>query len=311
MDVRPSARLVIVASVVAFVVAALFLGVSYTSATRGCESCHDKVHTTWTKGTHASVSCVRCHVPSSPTAKLNFGVNVVMGMRLRLTDVSSGGATDIPNLRCMSCHIAVNKGAQVVGQSVKLNHEACAATSRCVRCHGSVVHGPDQRLVRGIDMFECLDCHTKVGQAVECDSCHPGRLKKDRITTGTFAVTHGPKWREAHGVGSVSACSACHDEAKCGKCHGIGVPHGSGFVPIHGAYAQAPEQKCESCHQPTFCNLCHGVLMPHPRQFKNEHSTIVRQSGEKQCRRCHSETDCTTCHTLHVHPGGAIGGELP
>ena len=311
MPLRRSGRLAIAAGVSAILIAMLFVVGSYASALGGCESCHSQVSATCAKGTHSAVACVRCHVPSSPAQKFRFGVRVVTGMRLGLVDVGSGDVLDIPNQRCESCHTMTGDKVGVVGRAVRINHAACVPGQRCTKCHGTVVHGADQQNVSGTDMFECLVCHISVGQTVECDGCHQGRLARDRIQTGTFAVTHGKNWKRDHGIGSVVACAACHDQSKCFKCHGVGVPHATDFMRNHGEFAQSIAQRCATCHRPLFCDSCHGVEMPHPDNFKQVHAAVVKRQGEKACKKCHADSDCVTCHTMHVHPGGAVGGARP
>ena len=42
-----------------------------------------------------------------------------------------------------------------------------------------------------------------------------------------------------------------------------------------------------------------------------QHATVAKRSGEKSCKKCHADSDCLTCHTMHVHPGGVVGGGQP
>lgn len=279
-------------------------GLSYSSASVECARCHTAQESVVSSGVHASVSCERCHAPSSAQGKLRFGSAVLFGMRTQLVEVSGTDAIAVPNSRCTACHDMSKSGA--VGSAVRIDHQACAAGDTCVRCHDAVVHGSNQQLITAIDMFECLECHTKEAQTLECDACHRGRLPRDRVKTGTFAVTHGRDWERNHGMGSITACTACHTPDDCSECHGTGVPHGLYFATQHGARAASKQAKCESCHREDYCDSCHGLQMPHPKGFKEQHSTLIAAKGDDACKRCHAESDCTNCHIMHIHPGGAI-----
>jgi hypothetical protein len=240
--------------------------------------------------------------------RLDFQVAVVLGMRLKVMDLDGRSVTSVPNSRCESCHENISEKSAVVGRALKIDHQACAAADRCSRCHMGDVHKADVSPTKSMQMFECLSCHNRTGASQKCDSCHKGRIQRDRVAKGTFAVTHGKNWRRNHGLGNMMSCSACHTSPDCGKCHGVGVPHTEGFVNQHRSFATQPSADCRSCHEKQFCTSCHGVELPHPQSFKARHAREVMEKGEKTCLNCHSKDDCVLCHSLHVHPGGALGG---
>lgn len=301
---RYLAAILVAAGMVAFV--ALAVAVPYLDSEADCASCHKAEAAVFARGTHSSVSCVSCHSSSDAVGRLQFGGAVLASMRLGVGDVSASDAVRITNERCESCH-DVSESVSV--GAIRINHSACAANVRCVRCHDQVVHGPDQQLVTSLDMFDCLRCHTEKNQTLACDACHEGRLPRDRVRVGTFAVTHGSNWQQNHGLGSVQACVACHQPQDCAECHGSGVPHGPNFKQDHGDFALDVAADCTSCHLKSFCDSCHPLPMPHPADFKQDHAQIAADQGEAMCKRCHGGDDCQRCHIMHVHPGGAVGGD--
>lgn len=300
---RQVAAILIAVGLVAAVV--LSVAVPYMEAESDCSSCHQPEAEVAETGVHASVSCVTCHSSADPVGKLRFGTSVLVGMRLQVGNLSGQDALQIPNERCEGCH---NVSEGVSDGAIRINHTACAGNERCVRCHDAIVHGPDQQLIQAVDMFDCLRCHTQQNQTLACNACHEGRLPRERVRTGTFAVTHGPGWQQNHGLGSVSACTACHPAQDCSECHGAGVPHGQNFRQFHGDFARDPAASCTSCHLQSYCDGCHQLPMPHPAGFKNGHAQLVRDDGDELCKSCHGGDDCERCHIMHVHPGGAIGG---
>lgn len=277
-----------------------------------CSSCHQD--TSFVQATqmsaHSAVDCVDCHATGGAVGRADFGVRHLVNVLPFGPDVSRD-LTAIDDQTCLECHQTVMDGT-VEADGVNVNHAYCSTANPCTDCHSTVAHGREISWIRTYDMETCLSCHVDVG-SVDCATCHVGRLAEDRITTGTFAITHGPQWKETHGMGDSSTCTACHTAAACQTCHGAGVPHEARFLSVHAEYAKDPEQLCIDCHDQRFCDDCHGLAMPHPNQFVRAHAQYAEQD-EELCRRCHLQPDCTICHETHVHPGGAIdslpgGGE--
>ena len=156
-------------------------------------------------------------------------------------------------------------------------------------------------------MNDCVTCHKAQKATLECDSCHTGESTERDFLRPEFAVTHGPNWRQTHGMGQTSTCFVCHAEDKCSGCHGPGVPHGKDFIQTHGKESMNEGAQCTTCHRAAFCANCHQVVMPHPDSFAREHSKVTVREGKEVCLRCHDESDCSICHVRHVHPGGAVG----
>ena len=289
------------------ILAAAAAGVGYVNADADCLSCHTDVSRDVASRAHAGVECASCHTPTSIVGKVQFGGAVLFGMRASVIDLRQSPTMFIPNSRCNSCHAEALTDAGAVGTAYRIDHDACAPYGSCTGCHSQTAHLAPNTKFNALDMFNCLACHNKLNKAVDCETCHESRLPADRLRTGSFAVTHSAQWQQTHGMGAMSACSACHEQSKCTSCHGIGVPHEYGFMRTHGDYAVLPEADCLSCHKEYFCSNCHGIEMPHPSGFKEEHSAQVAQLGKENCQTCHVQSDCDTCHIMHIHPGGAIG----
>ena len=136
-------------------------------------------------------------------------------------------------------------------------------------------------------MNDCTSCHVAEKVSIECETCHTGRSTTMRIAKPEFGVTHGPTWRQTHGMGQMSSCSVCHAEDSCSDCHGPGVPHSSGFLLDHAAISMQDGAECLSCHDDAFCYSCHLTEMPHSSGFVETHSDTVEADGEAPCLRCH------------------------
>jgi len=287
------------------VLLALVLGV--TAATLpGCTLCHNNAafKQQTAASSHAEVACVRCHVPSGPAARLAYAYHMIFGMGLRLAPVNSGPVAGIPNDTCLSCHQAVLK--QVVSNNgINIKHSDCSKGRLCTDCHSNVAHGVAVKWAQTYQMNQCLDCHATSKVRSDCTMCHSARSEQSRLNTGEWAVTHGPNWKQTHGMGDLQTCVSCHPNDFCVRCHGIPLPHNADFIRTHPLAAASNRQDCAVCHTQTFCTNCHGLPMPHPVGFTPAHPQIVDKQGATVCYRCHVKDDCTNCHVAHVHPGGA------
>lgn len=294
-------------SAVSLVVLAV-LSVAVTAATTpACSSCHaEKAFVSETeKSPHAQVSCQRCHVPSNVPGRLSFGGTQVFGMALRIMPVGGRAAAMVPDATCLSCHEPVTRGV-TTSNGYSIQHSTCAAESVCVDCHSYTAHGTATRWVRTSQMDKCLACHNTTEVSKSCTTCHVERSPRQRLAAGTWRVTHGPNWRQTHGMGDNRTCAACHPNDYCARCHVVQLPHGKAFLDRHAEEARDNLVACRTCHQQEFCDDCHGIKMPHGGAFAKDHGDVVRANGRDACNRCHLQVDCDDCHMRHVHPGGAL-----
>jgi len=305
--VSPGARRAILWIVLIVPICLLVAGGIYsTVALPGCVSCHDDAAfvAATEQSPHADVECTSCHVGTALGDRVAFGFREAYHMVLPVVGGSARDWAEVPDDRCLACHDAVEKGV-TTSNGISIKHSSCAVDSECADCHSSTAHGSEVSWVRVYDMETCLGCHV-TESSTECDLCHEGRLPSDRVTSGVFAITHGPDWQQTHGMGDASSCTVCHTAATCEKCHGVGLPHGKDFIGEHSGYATSDDAQCDTCHEPKFCSDCHGIEMPHPQEFTRDHAAAATEN-EALCTRCHADPDCTLCHETHIHPGGAIG----
>jgi len=272
----------------------------------GCTQCHRSAPfvAQTAQSVHANVSCVRCHVQSDPASRVAYAYHLIFGMALRVAPVGTGPVAGIPNQTCLSCHADVMTKV-VTANGVSIEHSNCAKGSLCTDCHSDTAHGTAVKWVTKSDMNRCLDCHASKTVRANCTTCHATRSVQERVTTGEWTVTHGPNWKQTHGMGDLKTCAACHADDFCVTCHGLSLPHNADFLRMHPGVALTQRKDCEVCHKQTFCDDCHGLPMPHPASFTPTHATLVQKQGQTVCLRCHVQDDCTNCHVKHVHPGGA------
>jgi len=284
----------------------LLAGTYLAVALPGCASCHTKAaFVAGTKASpHAKVACATCHVGPSVTDRVSFGYRELFGMVVPVAGGDSADLAAVPDSRCMKCHAKTATGV-VTSNGIRIAHVSCAVGSSCTDCHSTTAHGASTGWVSTYDMDTCLTCHVSEA-STDCDLCHEGRTRSDRVTSGVFATTHGPDWRKTHGMGNTATCSVCHTTSSCEKCHGPGLPHDPEFLVTHAEVSKAPQAKCGGCHEKAFCDDCHGLQMPHPARFTETHMKPAA-SDASLCQRCHVKSDCTDCHASHVHPGGAVG----
>lgn len=286
------------------VVFGLVLGAT-TILLPGCSRCHDgaKFAAQTRSGSHANVDCTRCHVQTGIAERAVYGAHIVFSS-LRLS--SLGGETPaIPDATCLSCHANVMK--KVASRNgLRIDHRQCAKGRVCIDCHSETAHGTAVTWPKTADMNQCLDCHSAEKVGADCSICHASRSQQERLRTGDWVATHGPNWKQTHGMGDWKTCAACHPTDYCSRCHGISLPHDPDFIRNHPVQALTNRKDCAVCHKQAFCDGCHGLEMPHPASFTPSHSSVVKKRGSKLCLKCHVQDDCDNCHDAHVHPGGAI-----
>lgn len=298
--VRRVGLLVLVGLVVSL--SAVMWGLSGTASDAACLGCHDSAGT---EAGHAGIGCYGCHADRSVDGFLvaKMGEPGMLVAALSGADTTGTAATP-PARACLRCHEDVLMRTLESG-GVRIDHGTCAGSPQaCTDCHWGAVHGSTPRPGRGVAMDRCLECHDDIAASWDCETCHTDSEHADRPFVGSWAVTHGPQWRSAHGMGDTGTCGACHPQSQCAKCHDVALPHPGGYVNgKHGQEARPNVDACVSCHGQAFCDDCHGVAMPHAPSFLPQHSSLVRDSGDAVCERCHVLDDCNLCHVGHVHPG--------
>jgi hypothetical protein len=295
--VSPAIRRTILWLVAVVPAVLLVFGVYNAGALPGCKGCHDEA--TFVAGTrnsaHADVDCIACHVGTAPADRVSFGFREAFHMTLPVLRGTGRDWQAVPDSRCLTCHEAIQDTVTTSG-GIRIAHASCALDSLCSDCHSTTAHGAATSWVRVYDMETCLACHVSKA-STKCDLCHEGRLPSNRVTSGVFAITHGPQWQKTHGMGNATTCTVCHTAANCEKCHGAGLPHGVGFLKEHSGFATSKAARCRSCHEPRFCSDCHGLTMPHTTAFTRGHAADAKKDAAL-CKRCHADPDCTKCHAI-------------
>lgn len=301
--------ILIASGIFAVVCAVLVLAGVAGSSPSACAKCHDDAVLGLGETAHADTACYACHAPSVALT-LSFKASELFDMYpATLVGVrpGAGPGSRVSADACRGCHESVFSAVEpTTARGLRILHSACAAdVISCDACHAVDAHGSATRYRQSASMGACVDCHDNAGASVVCASCHTDGYERDDLLSGPFRVTHGANWQQTHGMGDLRQCILCHQEEDCGRCHGTGVPHSSGFGAIHGKASLTDGSKCSSCHMQTFCDDCHDIEMPHPDGFLPEHSSLVTSVNDTACLRCHSAEDCERCHVQHVHPGGA------
>jgi hypothetical protein len=185
---------------------------------------------------------------------------------------------------CASCHVAAPHAASATGKSsltVKPDHD------RCFACHGKGVS--DVRRAG------------PVLAAGRCDTCHDaGSLPKpsSHRTKAWLSDTHGRVALDRPGKRS---CLTCHSKKDCTSCHGLAMPHPTGFSgSTHASVASASDGRvCVRCHSggASFCEACHHPMKPPSVSMTEFHHDYMEEGGIGACTRCHNPSSfCTRCH---------------
>ncbi len=152
-------------------------------------------------------------------------------------------------------------------------------------------------------MMTCLSCHEGETAPHQCVNCH---RRIDEIAPGyDEPVVHlDPDVSERR------TCEKCHDvDVWCEQCHGLVMPHPTGWQASHTGFASSHADTCEKCHQSrdaAFCVRCHGVEMPHPAFWYSGHGDIAA-NNPSSCARCHPSSPqfCNACHHAGFSPTAA------
>jgi hypothetical protein len=307
--------LVIAAAVV--VVASLTTGL-LGAATRvvDCSVCHSMrpYEDAHAQTGHASLGCIECH---ASRGVLGLPADGARAMRwiVREPFVDNVEPVLLGDSLCRGCHESILD--EVIVSSVRVRHSDFEEAA-CGTCHGGAAHAAEGRWYIGPQMEDCLTCHrVSLNNVGVCDVCHPVEATSpSRDRPSAWRASHGPGWEQAHGMGDLSGCPACHAPSTCEQCHGVGLPHPPTWQREHGTDLDAgTREACQTCHEVQWCSDCHGVEMPHPEGFLPAHGPQATEAGEAACTRCHDIEQCYACHFYSSHPNfpsvgmSAFGGD--
>lgn len=279
-----------------------------------CGSCHGAQSRALAESPHSGVACYSCHLHAGAWSLIEAKATEVFAMypASLLGREVAGAGVRVPRASCAGCHADLDYRSPA--GMMRIEHSSCAPPPvKCDSCHSETAHPGAIRWRRAPDMDACTGCHVTSEAPVECDACHVGELPSG-LGGGTLAVTHGANWRQTHGMADLRACSICHEDRHCVKCHGTRLPHPASFLNGHGRESLEPGAQCDSCHRGgQVCDACHGLPMPHPPDIRPAHTTLARSWTDPHCLKCHRDVDCLNCHVGHAHPGSTQGwiGSIP
>lgn len=302
------ARLVaiVAAAVLVFAAAiALLAGPVTLAVPRSCRLCHTPAlaYDQWALSSHRKVTCARCHEDRAAVAGLGNSFALVAYVGLR--GDASPGAVNVSDAACLGCHNGIGSEAASVVAGLRMSHAGLSEGGyQCTECHAQVAHKVPAARDVGVTMSTCARCHNNVTVSGACALCHPTTetVVGARLRDPVWSRTHGANWRQLHGMGDLSTCTICHSTTYCQKCHGVPLPHSTGFIATHGAQALKSLPECTSCHLQSFCDSCHGIPMPHPSGFLPAHSKVAKGLNDVRCIKCHTPDNCAECHARHIHP---------
>lgn len=295
----------------------------------------------------AGVGCQKCH--TKPGA-FNYLIRNLQGATNLILYVSNSYDRPITTYvgadTCAQCHPNSQLEKDIVVDGIRVNHKGLrAAGYQCLTCHANISHpGTRPAVTRtGQDtMSICARCHNGKDLPDDCGICHvsgvpataPKVAMRLHMTPGQctechtskvfctdchngLQMPHPERWNQKHGAMVVdrgkSICVSCHledDKRFCIDCHGVPMPHPSGFGSSHGSFALKNEEKCVKCHGENSCIACHGLQMPHPSGWMSVHSSTAL-SSPGLCSRCHSSSYCVGCHGVELPHSGAFIADHP
>jgi len=290
----------------------LFSGVVATAAVSPafCALCHASAADALEASAHAGTQCDACHAGQGAFALAEQRLKVVSMVAYAPVALVTGHGPGVPtddNESCLMCHDSVLAGTTTT-RGITMNHRAPDRESwSCVRCHSGAAHPGERYVGSSYSMDMCLACHNANPEnTTTCGLCHPADEAPDTTHRTAWAVTHGPRWRSAHGMGDLATCSSCHSAGYCAACHQLDLPHPGNYLARHGSDVltrSTGDADCVVCHRGAACDNCHGLEMPHPDAFTRDHASVVAEQSEAVCERCHDPAGCESCHAEHVHPG--------
>ncbi len=251
-----------------------------------CAHCHraSPEFALWTKGSHRSVACQRCH-HSTPEEGLAM-------MRAFLAGKNPDGSKPHAKVEvgaCAACHLSHDpQWPQIEGSRGHRIH-AVEHKIECVRCHAAGVHGFEpvvasckgchgEHTVRetGMEQLHCFACHNFLSADPglrptrrDCLRCHraegvlPARFSDDAPMQFDCGHCHKPHAKTV--AAEMVACSSCHQQmARAG---------------LHALRGHASCKDCHTAHlwrtdQTRGCFRCHGGATEHARG--------------RPCAACHS-----------------------
>ncbi len=129
------------------------------------------------------------------------------------------------------------------------------------------------------DLLDCTMCHA----SLFCAECHRGtkELADGALSTEVIPEDHlRVEWIGEHGapyLGGQGACSICHTNESCARCHQTVMPHPTAWLTAHTSNGYSRDD-CKVCHSDrTACQECH------------HDSVLGMELLAENCVECHPE----------------------
>lgn len=279
-----------------------------------CAKCHTEVNYTKTLAAspHQGVNCLACHGQTGVAAP---AANTAQYVRWIFVYASTQKAPEqqgsvVSSSACIACHQSVLSEV-ATSNGIRVRHsDFLDKGAQCRDCHNSVAHGDSVIKPTSPQMNDCIVCHDGSTASSECDYCHV-----EDVAISSARSSSLPKVQNL----DTGNCYICHDEKPCLQCHGVSMPHPSGWAPNDGgpgnsgthAYEGFKNRDlCWRCHfaegQPMVASnescSCHGLLgkMHGGEAWVQEHwkeATGVKSGRYSECSTCHTvDTLCVQCH---------------
>lgn len=236
---------------------------------------------------HEQLNCHSCHQEEGVSGWMVLRVNE-LGMLLSARSYQLGERKIcLPQSTCLRCHTDIeSRIVQLNG--VRVRHLDFIKEIGCMQCHEDTVHATAQEQIN--QMALCFKCH----ESNSCGSCHlhPVELIDFVRITG---LKHTGSWEQTHGFNEPELCRPCHDTVFCQGCH-ESFPHDENWKAVHGRKAKKDVVSCTACHLIIKCNDCHGIEMPHPSGWQVEHAAKAFNDWKLVCSSCHTRESCLPCH---------------
>jgi doubled CXXCH motif protein len=230
------------------------------------------------------------------------GAETSSDSRTRLENIVPASANNF--LSCTQCHgnldLVFDEGRLPNLTFTHAKHFSIGV-SDCGACHVGNTHERDR--INAPTMLQCSMCHGLSKSAMapgSCVTCHPADMPGEPASHAAadwVPVRHAKLAKE-----SSFDCLTCHRQSSCDSCHGLQLPHPSGWDRAHPATYFKDPTLCERCHPVTepasrdFCDSCHHPQGPDNVSWRAYHPTAVKQATAANCFQCHAEQTCTICH---------------